>query len=936
MATWQDVLNNPEFDKETPENKAAIRDDFFNNVIRPQVIESGDDVDAVYNDFKSKNNFVPETPEYQEVNTPAQPVNVNTGPMSYYGGATQQQQQEPVRRFGYQDSGEGGADQDINNQTFGEVKRREAENFVKNYPNTGIDISTQEGIDKAYQLSITERATQAAQMAVETGVGIATGGMGAGFSLPGRVATQAVVGAIEGGATQLAANIANQWAGGARETFEDVGSSAAFGAAGNALGSVLPTGVQAVKADTESVSEYLMKNIFVGPNALGKAVEQKAAKYSSEFAKEEAAIVASDKTNTLDRIIAKLDNKEYLDPDEAAFLKKEFPERIVRSDYEELSSKLASKKKFSERDGDVLESAGVRVSDLASLTSGTKNPLVQARVKKALDDAAAASDKTLPSDRFVIDNFVKKEHEASRLGGASEIPKEDMVWYTGGKKGGGGGRDRLVALRDKYSTEANSTEFNLLDEFQAARAMSTSEEAKKSLDLAILNTSTVWDKVFSMAESAAAGGIPAMLRNKSYKEALGTMRTEYRSVVENLLKDVDNKLSGRLDNLPERRIFEDQAEGLRGILEALKDGKPIDKVDFARALPGISDKKTINSMYEIMSFDSFATKKLEADRNAQSWWVAGAAQSLLAFLTGGSTLLAQGAAAVGVPALKYATQSKKKNMMTEAYKMAKNASENTPPKLGVLEQQRTVGQLNAAIGNITKELAKDDIKLGVLSSEITKLERAQKAAAKVGNNVLHSQLADEITSIKEVGRTLSTSERKLKDVETKLAVHEKKIKEYENKIKSIERGLTDAKLKQKYGALSKAALENREKGAKRVKDYKEKIKAIKDSKVYGDLKDEKVKLGKEVIAKKDEATVGLNALQKKTNRLKDSQAMLRKRVKARKQNENNKEGYAAAGKLQKEAQMSDLKQKQIVEMTKTGQRNTTAGRGLEMVFGDEE
>lgn len=58
MKTWNEVMGNPEFAKETPETQQAIRDDYFNKVIRPQVERNGDDVNAVYNDFVSKHKFI--------------------------------------------------------------------------------------------------------------------------------------------------------------------------------------------------------------------------------------------------------------------------------------------------------------------------------------------------------------------------------------------------------------------------------------------------------------------------------------------------------------------------------------------------------------------------------------------------------------------------------------------------------------------------------------------------------------------------------------------------------------------------------------------------------------------------------------------------------------------------------------------------------------
>lgn len=60
MTTWDQVMSNPQFSTETPETQNAIRDRYFEKVIRPQVEENGDDVTAVYQRFASKYNFVSE------------------------------------------------------------------------------------------------------------------------------------------------------------------------------------------------------------------------------------------------------------------------------------------------------------------------------------------------------------------------------------------------------------------------------------------------------------------------------------------------------------------------------------------------------------------------------------------------------------------------------------------------------------------------------------------------------------------------------------------------------------------------------------------------------------------------------------------------------------------------------------------------------------
>lgn len=57
MATWEEIVNNPDFQKETMEEKIAVRDSYFNDVIRPNVEAAGDDVEAVRASFNTDNSF---------------------------------------------------------------------------------------------------------------------------------------------------------------------------------------------------------------------------------------------------------------------------------------------------------------------------------------------------------------------------------------------------------------------------------------------------------------------------------------------------------------------------------------------------------------------------------------------------------------------------------------------------------------------------------------------------------------------------------------------------------------------------------------------------------------------------------------------------------------------------------------------------------------
>lgn len=68
MATWKDVISNPEFSKETPEAQRAIRDDFFERVIAPQVQNDGGDVETIRQDFYSRSGVEASTPTVQGQN----------------------------------------------------------------------------------------------------------------------------------------------------------------------------------------------------------------------------------------------------------------------------------------------------------------------------------------------------------------------------------------------------------------------------------------------------------------------------------------------------------------------------------------------------------------------------------------------------------------------------------------------------------------------------------------------------------------------------------------------------------------------------------------------------------------------------------------------------------------------------------------------------
>lgn len=54
MATWSEIKNSDAFHAEDADTKHAIMNDYFENVIKPQAVANGDDVQSVYNDFSNK------------------------------------------------------------------------------------------------------------------------------------------------------------------------------------------------------------------------------------------------------------------------------------------------------------------------------------------------------------------------------------------------------------------------------------------------------------------------------------------------------------------------------------------------------------------------------------------------------------------------------------------------------------------------------------------------------------------------------------------------------------------------------------------------------------------------------------------------------------------------------------------------------------------
>jgi len=68
MATkWSDIYNGELYQKAPLEEKIAVQKDYFDKIIAPQVKEQGDDIDEVWNDFKSKYPVAKDEPSYKGI-----------------------------------------------------------------------------------------------------------------------------------------------------------------------------------------------------------------------------------------------------------------------------------------------------------------------------------------------------------------------------------------------------------------------------------------------------------------------------------------------------------------------------------------------------------------------------------------------------------------------------------------------------------------------------------------------------------------------------------------------------------------------------------------------------------------------------------------------------------------------------------------------------
>lgn len=126
---FSEIAASPEFQAETPETQEAIKQDYFNKVIRPQVEASGDNPDEVFNDFSSKYTLKqPEAPVQQPeapVQQPEAPVaqqQVQPSPEEQQAAVTVQNYLNKPADQGYKLASSGSAPQENNSGILGTIK----------------------------------------------------------------------------------------------------------------------------------------------------------------------------------------------------------------------------------------------------------------------------------------------------------------------------------------------------------------------------------------------------------------------------------------------------------------------------------------------------------------------------------------------------------------------------------------------------------------------------------------------------------------------------------------------------------------------------------------------------------------------------------------------------------------------------------------------
>lgn len=274
-ATWQQVISNPEFAKETPQAQVAIAESYFEKVIKPQVIANGDDIDAVRQEFFStavypRDQSVPEAPQAAPVEpissdgsyTTASIVDQLGGVQDQLGTIREQHAEESQAAQSVEDKVSRSTFQEPQS-TFGYRPAQMAEHKAK----TGVDIAgatkTREAADYmaeaqelinaepekyagrsvedvAYDLSADKRTGQAAEAAVT----VATLPFGIAGGLGRVLASNAAIGA----GTELAGQAAESLSGGEnRFDLGDVAQTSALsgvlGAAGKKAGDLIGKGI---------------------------------------------------------------------------------------------------------------------------------------------------------------------------------------------------------------------------------------------------------------------------------------------------------------------------------------------------------------------------------------------------------------------------------------------------------------------------------------------------------------------------------------------------------------------------------------------------------------------------------------------------------------------------------------------------------------------
>lgn len=119
---FSEIAASPEFQAETPETQEAIKQDYFNKVIRPQVEAAGDNPDEVFNDFSSKYTVTqPAQPEPVQQEEPVV-ADRQPSPQEQQAAAMVQNYLNKPADTGYNLASSGSAPQETNAGILGSIK----------------------------------------------------------------------------------------------------------------------------------------------------------------------------------------------------------------------------------------------------------------------------------------------------------------------------------------------------------------------------------------------------------------------------------------------------------------------------------------------------------------------------------------------------------------------------------------------------------------------------------------------------------------------------------------------------------------------------------------------------------------------------------------------------------------------------------------------